>query len=111
MTLGEHIMLLRKQKELSQAALGKSIGTSGDIIGRYERNIMTPSIDVIVKIADTLGVSIDYLVGKTNIELDRNTLKRPEDINTLSDENKSFIFRMIDMALRDLKTGQAYATK
>ncbi len=65
----------------------------------------------VVKIADTLEVSIDYLVGKTNIELDRNTLKRLEDIATLSDENKSFIFRMIDMALRDLKTGQAYATK
>jgi ribosome-binding protein aMBF1 (putative translation factor) len=44
MTIGEHIMLLRKQKGFSQAALGKEIGTSGDIIGRYERNIMTPSI-------------------------------------------------------------------
>jgi len=66
---------------------------------------------VIVKIAGTLGVSIDYLVGKTNIELDRSTLKRLEDIATLSDENKSFLFRIIDMALQDLKTGQAYATK
>jgi len=41
MTLGEHIMLLRKQKTLFQAALGKAIGTSGDIIGRYEPNIMS----------------------------------------------------------------------
>lgn len=104
-------MLLRKQKGFSQAALGKAIGTSGDIIGRYERNIMTPSIEVIMKISDTLGVSIDYLVGKTNLELDKNTLKRLEDISSLSEENKSFIFRMIDMALRDLKTGQAYASK
>ena len=111
MTLGEHLMLLRKQKGLSQASLGKAIGTSGDIIGRYERNIMTPSIDVIMKIADTLGISIDYLVGKTNFEQDRNTLKRIEDISTLSDENKSFIFRMIDMALRDLRIGQAYENK
>jgi hypothetical protein len=62
-----------------------------------------------MKIADTLGVSIDYMVGKTNLEPDKNTLKRLEDIATLSDENKSFVFRMIDMALRDLKTGQAYA--
>lgn len=111
MTIGEHIMLLRKQKGFSQAALGKKIGTSGDIIGRYERNIMTPSIDVIIKISDTLGVSIDYLVGKTNLELDKGTLKRLEDISSLSDENKSFVFRMIDMALRDLKTGQAYANR
>ncbi len=109
MTLDEHIMLLRKQKGLSQAALGKAIGTSGNVIGRYERNIMTPSIEIIMKIADTLGISIDYLVGKTNLELDNSTLKRIEDIATLSDENKSFIFHMIDMALRDLKTGKAYA--
>ncbi len=111
MTIGEHIMLLRKQKGFSQAALGKEIGTSGDIIGRYERNIMTPSIDVIMKISDILGVSIDYLVGKTNLELDNSTLKRLEDIASLSDENKTFVFRMIDMALRDLKTGQAYANR
>lgn len=111
MTIGEHIMLLRKQKGFSQAALGKEIGTSGDIIGRYERNIMTPSIDVIMKISDTLGVSIDYLVGKTNLELDKSTLKRLEDISSLSDENKTFVFRMIDMALRDLKTRQAYANR
>ena len=104
-------MLLRKQKGFSQAALGKEIGTSGDIIGRYERNIMIPSIEVIMNISDTLGVSIDYLVGKTSLELDNSILKRLEDISTLSDENKSFIFRMIDMALRDLETEQAYATK
>ena len=104
-------MLLRKQKGFSQAALGKEIGTSGDIIGRYERNIMIPSIEVIMNISDTLGVSIDYLVGKTSLELDNSILKRLEDISSLSDENKSFIFRVIDMALRDLKTGQAYATK
>lgn len=109
MSLGEQIMLLDKQITLSQAALGKAIGSSRDIIGRYERNIMIPSIEVIIKIADTWGVSIDYLVGKTNLELEKNTLKRLEDIATLSDENKSFIFRMIDMALRDLKTGQPYA--
>jgi len=71
---------------------------------------MNPSIEVIMKISDSLGVSIDSLVGKTSLELVESILKRLEDISSLSDENKSFIFRMIDMALRDLKTGQAYAT-
>ena len=76
MTIGEHIMLLRKQKGLSQAELGKVIGTSGDVIGRYERDVITPSIDVIVNIADALEVSIDFLVGKTKMVLDGNTFKR-----------------------------------
>ena len=58
MTLGEHITTLRKRKSLSQAALGKQIGTSGDIIGRYERGVITPSIDVIIKMADALKLVI-----------------------------------------------------
>src|SRR3989339_45395 len=109
MTIGKNIMPLRKKKNLSQAELGKKIGTSGDVIGRYERNIITPSIDVIIKIADALNVSIDYLVGKTNLEIDKSTLKRLEDISRLNDDGKNFIFTMIDMALRDFKSKQNYA--
>jgi transcriptional regulator with XRE-family HTH domain len=97
MTIGENIMLLRKKKELSQAELGKKIGTSGDIIGRYERDIMSPSIEVIIKIADVLEVSIDYLVGSTNIKLDKATQKRLQDI--------------LDMMIRDFKTRKEYAHK
>jgi transcriptional regulator with XRE-family HTH domain len=110
MTIGEHIMMLRKKKKLSQSDLGKSIGTSGDIIGRYERGIITPSIDVIMKIADVLQVSIDFLVGKTSLELDIKTLKRIEDISNLSQENQSFVFKMVDMAVQNFKTKQAFAS-
>ncbi len=96
MTIGEHIALLRKRKKLSQAALGKSVGTSGDIIGRFERKIITPSIEVIMKIADTLEVSIDFLVGKTSLELDTHTLNRMEEISKLPEDKKSmFIASLI----------------
>lgn len=110
MTIGEHISLLRKRKKLSQAELGKMIGTSGDIIGRYERDIITPSIDVIIKIADALVVSIDFLVGKTNFELDNQTLKRIEEISALPSERKNYILSLIDMGIRDFKTQSAYAS-
>ncbi len=109
MTIGEHIMLLRKKKKLSQAALGKAAGTSGDIIGRYERGIITPSIEVIIKIADALDVSIDFLVGKTTLELDKQTLARLQDISGLSEDNRSFVLRMMDMAIQNFKTQKAFA--
>ncbi len=109
MALADNMMLLRKKKELSQAELGKMIGTSGDVIGRYERGDISPSIEAVAKIADALEVSVDYLIGKTKMELDKNTMRRIEDISTLSEENKSFLFNLIDMALRDLKTKKAYA--
>lgn len=110
MTIGEHIMLLRKQKGLSQAELGKAIGTSGDVIGRYERDVITPSIDVIIKTADALEVSIDFLVGKTKMVLDKPTVKRLEDISKLPDDNKIFVLNLIDMALRDFKVKKAHAS-
>jgi transcriptional regulator with XRE-family HTH domain len=110
MKIGEHIMLLRKQKGLSQSELGKAIGTSGDVIGRYERDVITPSIDVIINVADALDVSIDFLVGKSKIGLDKQAIKRLEDISNLPDENKNFILNLIDMALRDFKVKKAHAT-
>jgi len=109
MTLGEHILILRKKHNLSQAGLGKKVDTSGDIIGRYERNIMTPSIEVIMKIADALNVSIDFLVGKTTLELDSNVLKRVEEVSKLNDEEKDKIFMVIDALIRDFKAKKAYA--
>jgi len=109
MTIGEHILILRKKLNLSQSALGKKVDTSGDIIGRYERDIMMPSIEVIMKIADALNVSIDFLVGKTTLELDNNTLKRVEEVSKLNDEEKDKIFMVIDALIRDFKAKKAYS--
>ncbi len=103
------MMLLRKKKGLSQAELGKMIGTSGDVVGRYERGDISPSIEVVSKIADALEVSVDYLIGKTRMELDKDTMRRIEDISALPQENKNFVLNLIDMALRDFKTKKAYA--
>lgn len=109
MTLGEHIVLLHKQKDLSQADLGKAVGTSGDIIGRYERDEVKPSIEVVIKIADALEVSIDYLVGKTTLAMDKITLKRIQEIPGLTDHYKTHLFALMDAFLRDAKTKRAYA--
>ncbi|WP_153800607.1 hypothetical protein [Foetidibacter luteolus] len=46
------------------------------------------SLEVIIKIADTLQLSIDYLVGKTAVQLDKTKLKRLQDILKLSEENR-----------------------
>lgn len=109
MALGDNMMILRKKKGLSQAELGKMIGTSGDVVGRYERSDISPSIEVVSKIADALEVSVDYLIGKTHMELDKDTMRRNEDISALPQENKNFVLNLIDMALRDFKTKKAYA--
>ena len=60
---GEKLREAREAAELSQKDLANKIGTSAAIIGRYERNERTPSVDIAKRLAEALGVSLDYLVA------------------------------------------------
>lgn len=103
MTLGEHMTQLRKRKKLSQNDLGKKIGTSGDIIGRYERDEVKPSIEVAAKIADELEVSLDFLIGKTEVEVDGKLLKRVIEVQQMEQEDKDHILYTLDALIKNVK--------
>ena len=97
MIFSERLAYARKQKKMKQADLGKLVGTSGDIIGKYERGENTPSIEVAAKIADALGVTVDYLVKEGEYQnIDNETLKRMKELEKLSPEDKSHVFAMLD---------------
>lgn len=65
-TFANRLMSLRQEKELSQDALAKSLGTSRSAIGMYEQGRREPDLEAIRRIADFFGVSSDYLLGMTN---------------------------------------------
>lgn len=109
MTLGQQITALRKKKGISQADLGKRVETSGDIIGRYERDEVKPSIEVVIRMADVLEVSLDFLVGKTDMELDSSTLNRIREVSKLPEPDKQQVFLVVDALIRDFKAKKAYA--
>jgi len=109
MTLGKKISDLRKKLKISQSQLGKKVGTSGDIIGRYERDEVKPSIEVASKIADELEVSLDYLMGKTDVELDKAIIDRVVEIQTLPEEDKTHILYTLDNLLQNVRTRKAFS--
>ena len=55
---------LRLQHELSQQQLADIIGCSSATYSRYETASREPSIDVLIKLSDYYGISLDYLVGR-----------------------------------------------
>jgi len=109
MTLGLRIADLRKKKKISQNELGKRADTSGDIIGRYERNEVKPSIEVASKIADALDTSLDYLMGKTAFELDKAIVSRVIEIQNLPSKDKEHILYTLDGLLQNVRTRLAFA--
>ncbi|HEY8918755.1 MAG TPA: helix-turn-helix domain-containing protein [Chitinophaga sp.] len=62
MTFGQKVTFVRREKKLTQAQLGAAIGTTGDMVGKYERDAIKPSIEVAAKIAEVLDSTLDYLI-------------------------------------------------
>lgn len=110
MLFGERLLAVRKKQKLSQEYLAKAIGAHAPVIGRYERGEVKPSIEVAYKLAKVLSVSLDFLVGNTEIELDSDLLQKIIDIQQLKKEDKGHLMYTIDAMLRDAKTRQAYAS-
>jgi transcriptional regulator with XRE-family HTH domain len=110
MNIGDKITALRKEKNLSQTDLGKAAGVSREIIGRYERNEVLPSIEVAAKIADVLDISLDYMAGNSKkVAVDKKTMKLIHDIEDLEPTIKDKLIFLANAVIRDAKTGKAYA--
>ena len=102
---------LRKDKKLSREKLGKLIDTSGAIIGRYERNERTPSVEIARKMALALDVSLDNLVGNTDLKLDSEIIKKIVDIQKLPEEERSHLFFVLDNVLHNIRTKVAFGDR
>jgi transcriptional regulator with XRE-family HTH domain len=87
----------------------KKGSTPASVIGRYKRNEIKPSIEVAKKIADELGVTIDYLIGGSDQIFDQKLLEKIQDIESLSEEDKQKVYELIDMALGYHKTKQTFS--
>lgn len=62
------------------------VGAHGAVIGRYERDEVKPSIEMATQIAEALNVSLDYLVGSTDLLLDKGIVKKIQEIQQLDTE-------------------------
>ncbi len=58
---------LRDEKNISQLELAKKLNLTQQSISLYEKGDREPSIDVLKSIANFFNVSLDYLLGKSDV--------------------------------------------
>ena len=63
--LGRRIREERQKLNLTQENLAEAINVSTAYIGQIERGRRCPTLDTLICIANTLGVSIDYLLRES----------------------------------------------
>lgn len=70
--LENNLKLLRKQRGLSQIALQMETGIEQALLSKFENGVRIPPTDTLLVLADFYGVSIDYILKRTdNPEINR----------------------------------------
>lgn len=102
MFFGKNLVRFRKKKGLTQEDLVKKSGVGISQIRRYEADKSSPSLDVIIKLAKTLGVSIDELVFDkvtgiaTSKIMDRELLEQFEMISIIEEKEKEAVKKILE---------------
>ena len=112
------LIKLRKQKRVSSQVVADAIGVKGTTYRRYEIST-EPKLDVLVKLADYFGVSVDYLTGRaesagvknrvfvcsdgseyvvntTSMELDSNEVNLINSLRNMSEADVNDIYNFIE---------------
>ena len=59
---------LKSERNILQKDIAKGIGVSLRAYQRYEHGEREPSMSTLIALADYFGVSLDYLVGRSDIQ-------------------------------------------
>lgn len=109
MNIGENIKKIRKDKGLQQKQVALEIGLDQSNYNKIENSKREPSVDVLNKLANLFGVSVDDMLNpdkespkEITVE-DKTTLEQVRLIQELDEEDKHVIFRMIDTMLTKKK--------
>lgn len=93
---------LRKQNGMTQASLAKVLKVSDRTVGFYETGGRDPDTDTLIKLADFFDVSVDYLLGRSDIRNFNYKLKN-ESPSVVLDEKHEFNEKFPPEAKRDMK--------
>lgn len=64
--LYQRIRDLREDKNLTQKQMGEILSCSQRVYSNYERGELDIPTDILIKLADFHGVSVDYLLNRSN---------------------------------------------
>ena len=85
----QRLKQLRNDKHWTQAQVAKRIGVTASMVSSYETDIRLPSYEVMIRIADIFGVTVDYLLGREDT--------RYLDISQLDNEEAALVCSLVEL--------------
>ena len=106
--LYQRIKQLCSRKGITIAKLESDLGFGNSSIKKWEKS-SSPSIDKMVKVATYFDVSIDYLMGRTDIESSMSEIIGDEDIISFQRARQKMTPKDREKMMQMLKLGFEYA--
>ncbi len=100
MDFGQRLKSLRDEKAVTQEELSNYLGVGRPTIAGYETKGKQPSFEILKKIANFFNVSIDYLLGRTDM---RQLIKEQKKSDSTSDEISKEIYNLSPESQAELK--------
>lgn len=95
----------REARKMTQARLAELLNVDRRVYNRWERGAALPQLDAVVRIAQTLQISVDALVGMESPK-DAPLIHNPrlhalyQQIDALSDEDQQALFVLMDSLVK-----------
>jgi transcriptional regulator with XRE-family HTH domain len=100
---GARLKALRKAKRWSQKELAGKVDIRFQQLNKYESGLNVPPADMLVKLADALATSVDYLLtGNASDEsplASSRLFKRFQHVEALSADDQETVIKIIDAML------------
>lgn len=84
--LSERLKMLREELSLTQSQLAQQLGIATSSISQYESGDRIPSDDIKIKLAKFFDVSLDFLLGLSDIRNPYVFFTLSEYFNSLSED-------------------------
>lgn len=100
MKLEEKIVLLRKEKGLTQHQVAEKINVSRQAISKWESGLTMPSIDNLKSLGELYGVPVDYLLNDDieSVNCQSNVTEKP-DLQPRSRKHKRLLIAVCVIVL------------
>ena len=82
---GENLKTLRKQKGFSQEELATRLHVVRQTISKWEKNLSVPDADTLIRLAETLEVSVSELLG-AKIENENTASDVAEQLSRINEQ-------------------------
>lgn len=94
---------LRNEHHLTQANLAKILGIAPTTLAAYEQGKSEPNIETLTKLANHFNVSIDYLLGLTDVKTTNLDVAYMSDYLGLKERSIETLHQYIQLSKKDSK--------